>query len=62
VKPEALTVVLIASDGYAIEVPLADVTACENCYLGWDEEFLRTYMPGFESSAFVKDLVEINFK
>lgn len=62
VKPEALTVVLIASDGYAIEVPLADVTACGNCYLGWDEEFLRTYMPGFESSAFVKDLVEINFK
>ena len=53
---------LVASDGYQVELPLADVLECEDCYLGWDEELIRTYMPGFESSAFVKDLVEIQFK
>ena len=62
VKSDAATIVLVASDGYEVELPLADVLACENCYLGWDEEFIRSYLPGFESSAFVKDLVEIRFK
>lgn len=62
VKSDAKVVVLVASDGYQVELPLADVLECEDCYLGWDEELIRTYMPGFESSAFVKDLVEIQFK
>lgn len=62
VKSDAATLALIASDGYTVELPLADVLACEDCYLGWDDELLRTYMPGFESSAFVKDIVEISFK
>ncbi len=62
IPAEATTLVLTASDGYTSEVSLADVLACETCLLGWDEEMLRTYMPGFESSSWVKDLAEIEVK
>jgi DMSO/TMAO reductase YedYZ molybdopterin-dependent catalytic subunit len=62
IKPEASTVSLIASDGFSADVPLADLLACENCLAGWDEEMLRTYMPGFDSNLWVKDLVTIEIK
>ncbi|MFZ3070937.1 MAG: molybdopterin-dependent oxidoreductase [Anaerolineaceae bacterium] len=62
VNPEAKTVVLIAKDGFSAEVPLADLLACENCLAGWDEEMLRSYMPGFDSNLWVKDLVTIEIK
>jgi len=62
IKPEATTVAFLASDGFSVDVPLADLEACEQCLLGWDEEMLRTYMPGFESSFWAKDLVRIEFK
>lgn len=58
----ATTVSLIASDGYSSEVPLAEVMACETCLVGWDDKILRTYMPGFESSSWVKDLAVIEIK
>ncbi len=58
----ATTVSLIASDGYSSEVPIAEVMACETCLVGWDEKILRTYMPGFESSSWVKDLAIIEIK
>lgn len=56
------TVSLIASDGYSAEVPLADLMACETCLVGWDEKIIRTYMPGFESNTWVKDLAVIEIK
>jgi len=62
IKPEAKTVTFVASDGFSVDVPLADLQACESCLLGWDEEMLRTYMPGFESSFWAKDLTTIEFK
>ena len=62
IKPEATTVTFLASDGFSVDVPLADLEACEQCLLGWDEEMLRTYMPGFESTYWAKDLVTIEFK
>ena len=62
IKPEAKTVSLIATDGFSANIPLADLMACENCLAGWDEEFLRTYMPGFESNNWVKDLAIIEIK
>jgi len=55
-------VAFLASDGFSVDVPLADLKACEHCLLGWDEEMLRTYMPGFESTYWAKDLVTIEFK
>jgi len=65
IKPEAKTVTFVASDGFSVDVPLADLQACESCLLGWDEEMLRTYMPGFESSFWPKTWprsIQINFK
>ncbi|MGI6249947.1 MAG: hypothetical protein ACOYKD_01075 [Anaerolineaceae bacterium] len=62
VKPEAKTVVFIAKDGYKTEIALDQLQACEKCLVGWTEEQLLTYMPGFESSAWAKDLATIEFK
>ncbi len=62
IPADATTVSLIASDGYSADVPLADVLTCESCLLGWDEEMLRSYMPGFESNTWVKNLATIEIK
>ncbi len=62
IKADAKIVKLIASDGFSAEVPLADLLACENCLAGWDEEMLRTYMPGLDTNFWVKDLATIEIK
>ncbi len=62
IKPEARTVKLVASDGFSAELPLADLLACENCLAGWDEEMLRTYMPGLDTNYWVKDLATIEIR
>jgi len=56
----AATLTFIAADGYAAEAPLAEVRACADCLIAFDGEGgLRLAMPGFESSLWVKDVVEI---
>ncbi len=56
----AETLVFTASDGYSLSLPLADVRACTDCLLSKCEEGkLDMVMPGFESSAWLKDLVSI---
>lgn len=61
-KAEASTVVFVAKDGYRSEVPLADIQACTDCMVGWTDEMLLTYMPGFQGNAWAKDLDTIEFK
>ncbi len=61
-KPECKTMVFVAKDGYSTELPLADLQACNECLMGWTDEMLLTYMPGFESSFWAKDLDTIEFK
>jgi len=56
----ATTLTFIASDGYEFEAPLADVLACADCLLAFDDDgTLRTAMPGIENKAWVKDVIEI---
>lgn len=62
IKAEATTVSFVASDGWSVDVPLADLQACQDCLVGWDEEMLRTYMPGFDSNFWAKELVAFDFK
>jgi len=62
ISADAKTVSLVASDGYSADVPLADLLACENCLVGWDEEMIRSTMPGFGSNLWVKDLAKIEIK
>jgi DMSO/TMAO reductase YedYZ molybdopterin-dependent catalytic subunit len=56
---DATTVSLVADDGYAAELPLADVQGCSDCIVAFDDAGLRVVMPGFSGKAQVKGVVEI---
>jgi hypothetical protein len=62
VQAGAAGLVVTASDDYASEVALADVQACADCLVAFDGDILRMVMPGMESSAWVKDVVQIEVK
>lgn len=62
VQAGATTLVITASDGYASEVPLADVQACADCLVAFDGDILKMVMPGMESSAWVKEVAQIEVK
>ena len=59
-KADAEKVKLIAGDGYTIELPLKDLTACKDCLVSFDTEgTLKGVMPGMESMFWAKDLVQV---
>jgi len=61
VSSDASSVVFTASDDYSAEVPLADVTACTDCLIAFnDEGGLDMVMPGMEGNTWVKDVVQID--
>jgi hypothetical protein len=63
VKPDATKLVLIASDGFTAEVPLANVTKCADCLIAFgDGGKLHAAMPGMESNTWVKDVIKIEIK
>jgi len=60
VQEGASTVVLVASDGYTAEMPIADLEACDTCIVApQDGGGFRSVMPGMAGNLGVKDLVEI---
>jgi len=57
---EATTLVLVASDGYEVAVPLADLEACPDCMLAFTEEGgLDGVMPGFPGNMWNKGVVSL---
>jgi hypothetical protein len=63
VKAEATTVVLTGADGFAAEVPMADVKACADCMVAFgDPGQLVMVMPGMSGKAWVKGVVKIEAK
>ena len=48
-----------AVDAYAVDVPVADARACEECLVAFDSGTLRLVMPDMGSSFWVKDVVFI---
>jgi hypothetical protein len=64
VQEGAATLVLTAADGYAVELPLADVLLCADCLLAFTETpgSLYAVMPGFEGGAWVKEIVSVEIK
>ncbi len=60
----ATTLVITASDGYSVEVSLADIRACANCLLGFTDtlEKFKMVMPNLPSNAWVKDVVRLEVK
>jgi hypothetical protein len=62
-QTDASTVKFVASDGYAIEAPLADVLACADCLIAFDDDgTVKTVMPGMEGMFWVKDVVSIEIQ
>ena len=61
VRSAATTVVITAADGSTSEVTLADVSSDALLAVG-DDDALSTVMPGMASSAWVKDVVKMEFK
>ena len=60
---EATTIVLIADDGYSVEVPLADVMACETCILSFRTKGgFSSVFPGFAKNTGVKGVVQVQIK
>jgi len=56
----ATTIIMLADDGYSVDVPLADVQACDTCVVAFrNNGGLRTAMPGMVSNTNVKGIVEI---
>jgi DMSO/TMAO reductase YedYZ molybdopterin-dependent catalytic subunit len=60
----ASTLVLTAADEYTANVDLAAVQACPECLLAFTETegVYNLVMPGFESSAWIKNVVKIEVK
>ncbi len=64
IQDGATTLVITAGDGYSGEVSLAEVLACEDCLLGFTNtlEKFKVVMPGFDSGAWVKEVVSLEVK
>lgn len=60
---DATTLVITADDGFTAEVALADVRACADCLIAFNESNgLKSVMPGMESSFWVKGVVKLEIK
>jgi DMSO/TMAO reductase YedYZ molybdopterin-dependent catalytic subunit len=64
VLESATTVRFTASDGYYVEVPVADLRACTDCLLGFTNtsEKFKLVMPGMTSDYWVKDVNSIKVR
>jgi hypothetical protein len=60
VKSDASTLVFVADDGYTANVALADAQACQDCIVSFrNQGGFSIVAPGFDSSAQVKGVIEI---
>jgi len=62
VKSSATKLILSSSDGFTVEVSLAEVRKCADCLLAFESGKLNAVMPGMESSFWGKDIVKIEVK
>jgi hypothetical protein len=63
VKAGAAKLLLISSDGYTVEVSLAEARKCADCLVAIGEDGkLSTAMPGMQSNYWSKDIVKIEVK
>ncbi len=57
---DATTLIFAAGDGYEAQATLADVAACAECIVAFqDKGGFRVVLPGFPSNIQVRDLIEI---
>lgn len=55
-------VLFTAGDGYTVQVPYADIQACEDCLIVLEGEAFNSIMPGLPSSTWGKDIRLIELK
>lgn len=56
-SPDASTLVMTASDGYAAEVPLSDALNCEDCLIAFNEDgTLSMIMADMQTNVWVKNV------
>jgi len=54
---------MISSDGYTVEVGLADARKCADCLIFFDDVGkLDAAMPGMQTTFWAKDVVKIEVK
>ncbi len=60
-KEGTTSINLVASDGYAMEIPLADLQACTDCLLAFTDTpgSFRSIMPTLDGSTWVKEITRI---
>jgi hypothetical protein len=62
-KDDATTLVFVADDGYSAEAPLADIQACADCIVSFQNQGgFSIVAPGFPGNVQVKGVVEIQVK
>lgn len=62
-KPNAVTLVIVADDGYSAEIALSDVMSCADCILSFRSNGgFSSVLPGFEKNLQVKGVVELQVK
>jgi len=63
-QADAEKVVFTASDGYSMEVSLAELRACSDCIIAinGEEGYFMDVLPGFEGGTWVKYLVKIDIQ
>lgn len=60
---DAETLVIVADDGYSVEVAVAEIMACDNCILSFRSKGgFSSVLPGYEKSFQVKGVVELQLK
>ena len=63
VNPDATKLVVTSSDGYVTELVLADVQACADCLVAFEDDgTLKLVMPGMQSNFWAKDIIMIEAK
>lgn len=62
VKSSAAKLFFVSSDGYTVEVSLAEVRKCADCLLAIEEGKLNGVMPGMLSNFWGKDIAKIEVK
>ncbi len=62
-EDDATTVVFVADDGYSAEAPLADIEACADCIVAFQNQGgFSIVAPGFSGKVQVKGVVEMQVK
>jgi hypothetical protein len=62
VQPDAATLILTASDGTSVEMPLDDINSDEALLAFGEGDVMNAILPGLESDTWLEDIVSMRFE